>query len=349
MIALITLTILTALTYITAVLRSTYTRTPPAELRRRASKGNNVAHMLYQVARHGLTADVFLQVLSVSLGAITLVYAARVLGSLPAVIFAFLFIVFVFVRPIGHAAPINTRLAEKIAPYLSKLLIKIRPLTNQISRLFRRYRPITVHTGVYEKEDLIDLLEKQKVAANNRIETTELDIAQHALTFGDKKVKDFMTPRRTVRFVSADDPIGPVLLSELHDSGFSRFPVRGEDENQIVGTLYLRDLVQRTKGGIVSNAMSPKVFYVGEAESLEQVLKAFIRTKHHLFIAVNEFEEVTGLITIEDIIEQILGRKIVDEFDHYGDLREVAAKQAEEDHKHHSHSPLDQTDTEVVE
>ena len=83
-----------------------------------------------------------------------------------------------------------------------------------------------------------------------------------------------------VHFVQAEEPIGPVLMSELHDSGFSRFPVRKETDNNIVGTLFLRDMVERKNGGIVSNIMNPKVYYVNDQESLEHVLEAFIRTKH---------------------------------------------------------------------
>jgi CBS domain containing-hemolysin-like protein len=75
------------------------------------------------------------------------------------------------------------------------------------------------------------------------------------------------------------------------------------------------------------------VFYVHQDKPLDHVLQAFLRTKHHLFLVVNEFEEVTGVISIEDVLETIIGRKIVDEFDQYEDLRAVAKLAAEERRK----------------
>src|SRR6185437_14778852 len=157
----------------------------------------------------------------------------------------------------------------------------------------------------------------------------------HALTFSEKSVYDCMVPRREVRTVSSEESISPVVIRELHDSGYSRFPVYGDKLDHFVGTLYLRDLIDLKASGNVKDVMEHAVYYVHEEYPLEQALHAFLKTKHHLFIVVNKFEEYVGIITIEDIIEQILGCKIVDEFDAYDDLRAVAADHARHEHKAH--------------
>jgi CBS domain containing-hemolysin-like protein len=72
--------------------------------------------------------------------------------------------------------------------------------------------------------------------------------------------------------------------------------------------------------------MEPRVFYIKNTQTLRHALAAFLRTRHHLFIVVNEFQETVGLITLEDVIESLLGKKIVDEFDAHEDLRAVAAR-----------------------
>ena len=77
--------------------------------------------------------------------------------------------------------------------------------------------------------------------------------------------------------------------------------------------------------------MSPKVFFVHEELDLSHALNGFIKTKHHLFIVVNNFEEFVGILTIEDVLEQLLGRQIVDEFDAYENLREVALLRAKKE------------------
>jgi magnesium and cobalt transporter len=199
----------------------------------------------------------------------------------------------------------------------------------------KRLHPIVVHTGLYEKEDIIDLIEKQKVQLDSRITKQELDIVKHALNFGEKTVHDVMTPARMIKKVSVVDMIGPILMGELHESGHSRYPVYKEKPDNIVGTLYLRDALQAKQGGFVKDVMRKDVFFVNEQRDLAHVLDAFIKTKHHIFLVVNNFEEIVGLITLEDVIEQILGKPIMDEFDQYEDLRAVAQMDAEKDRETH--------------
>jgi CBS domain containing-hemolysin-like protein len=74
---------------------------------------------------------------------------------------------------------------------------------------------------------------------------------------------------------------------------------------------------------------------VHEDFTLYQALQAFLKTKHHLFLVVNSFEELVGILTIEDVLEQMIGKPIVDEFDRYDDLRAVAAAAAHKDHTEH--------------
>lgn len=124
-------------------------------------------------------------------------------------------------------------------------------------------------------------------------------------------------------------------MDELHATGHSRFPVYQDKADNIIGTLYARDLMKAKEGGQVHSVMKKDVHYVREDQPLGRVLEAFLKTKHHLFVVVNNFEEVVGIITIEDILEQILGKPILDEFDKYQDLRAVAALEAQQDQKKH--------------
>lgn len=311
-----------------------YRQTPPKELKYRARDGDAIASMLYQVARHGASADAFAWAMASFFTASALILAAGAMPALVAVLFAFCLLLLVFVLiPIQRTGRLTRRAASKIAPWLAKLLRKVRPLSNTIEKFVLSRRPVVVHTGLYDKADLVELFERQRVAGGNRIEQNELDIVLHALEFGDKMVKDVMTPKRMIHFVGGDEPIGPILITELHNSGFSRFPVTGDNPDQIIGTLYLRDLVEFKKTGVVKNIMKSAAYYVNHDHPLEHVLSAFIKTKHHIFIAVNEFEEIVGLITIEDVIEQIIGHEIVDEFDQHEDLRAVAALEARKENK----------------
>jgi CBS domain containing-hemolysin-like protein len=174
-------------------------------------------------------------------------------------------------------------------------------------------------------------------------------MAVHSLTFGDRLVRDIFIPFSQVKTVKLSDSLGPVLMGELHDSGHSRFPVYDGKSDNIIGILYLHDLLKEQHGGSVKSIYHKQVVYAHEEQNLYQTLQAFLKTKRHLFIVVNGFEEVIGIVTIEDVIEQIIGQPIMDEFDQYQDLRAVAIRMADKIHKEQKHETLTPEATEVVE
>jgi putative hemolysin len=334
MVSLAMLIVLSILAFLFSNLRSVYQATSLKELRYRHKHGDAEAGLLALVAQYQIGSDVILLSLMIIFGALAAVLATYVFQWFFALVFIVLLVWVIFIRN-NQPSQLYVTIATKIAPYFAQLLLALQPLNDQGGHFLHGHSN-TTRTGLYDKTDLLELLDKQMQVPGSQIHQSEINIAKHALTYGDKVVKDYLTPRRVVRFVDGNEPVGPILINELHESGFSRFPVWGDDENTIVGTLYMHDLVQQKQRGIVKNVMKSQVYYVNESSTLQGVLAAFLRTKHHLFIVVNEFEEIVGIITIEDILEQILGHKIVDEFDQYEDLRAVAKQQAaKKDAKEH--------------
>jgi CBS domain containing-hemolysin-like protein len=137
-----------------------------------------------------------------------------------------------------------------------------------------------------------------------------------------------MTPRGVIDSISKNELLGPLVLDDLHRTGHSRFPVIENDIDHVVGMLHIHDLfsLDIKRSTTVEKAMEQRVFYIREDHTLEKALAAFIRTHHHLFIVINEFRETVGVLSLEDVVEALLGRKIVDEFDAYDDLRAVAER-----------------------
>jgi CBS domain containing-hemolysin-like protein len=232
----------------------------------------------------------------------------------------------------------------KIAAFISvptfKVLHFLHPLLSKLSKFLSGLNPITIHTGLYDKEDLLELLNNQNNQVDNRIARADLKIAFGALTFGDKLIRDVMVPRRQLKIVASSDAIGPLIMDELHKSGFSRFPVVSaptkETNPEIVGTLYIKDLMDHLDRGRVADVMKKGANYINEDQSLRDALNIFLKTQHHLLVVVNKFEEIAGVISLEDVMEQILGQQIVDEFDRHPDLRELAANEAQKEQKLHS-------------
>lgn len=334
------------------IMQRAYQHVPAHELKRLARHGDDVAALLYRVVAYGVNMRILLVGGTLIFGVLALVLLTNAIGVWLATITLLTFTGLsglMFASDAGVTTS-GLWLARKTAPAVGWLLEWLQPVIDFFIRLFRRHNPVTIHTGLYEKSDLVELLERQKGQVDSRISTSEIALLQHALTFGDKQVSDAMIPKRVVIMVSAHESIGPVLMDELARSGHSRFPVYNGKKDNIVGVLYLHDLVGTKKTGAVENLMSTKLTYVHEDFMLYQVLQAFLKTKRHMFLVVNSFEELVGIITIEDVLEQVIGKPIVDEFDHYDDLRAVAATAARKDHQaHHEPKPEVKTTPEAKE
>ncbi len=332
--------LLAALSLLSISLQRTYSRVPLKEVKRRARQGDELASLLHRAVAYGhsLRAVLWLLVGLTNAG-FYIVIALNTPTWFALIISASLIWIGFVWLPARQATRYGELAAARLAPVFAWLLQYIHPVLDFFISSIRRHRPITVHTGLYDRDDLIDLLDRQQVQADNRIEQAELEVARHALSYGHKIIREVMTPRRIVKRVSVDDPIGPVLMSELHDSGHSRFPVYKVDKakaDTFVGILYLKDLINVKAGGKVSSHMRNNIVYLHEEQSLHDALQALLKTRQHLFIVVNSFEEYVGIVTSEDILEHIIGHPIVDEFDQYEDLRAVAARSAKTEHEQHT-------------
>lgn len=152
----------------------------------------------------------------------------------------------------------------------------------------------------------------------------------NSLHFNERTVQEIMTPRGVVNFIKKSDVIGPYLLNDLHKTGHSRFPVIDQDIDHVVGLLYTRDLVTLTdkESKTAGEIMDQHVYYINADQTLDHALSAFLKTHRHMFIVVNEYRETAGVVSLEDVIEALLGYTIIDEFDQHDDLRAVAERAA---------------------
>jgi putative hemolysin len=333
----VTLVLLGLLSVISVSLQRTYSKLSLKELKRRAREGDDIAVGLSRATSYGQSLNAILWAL---VGITSAVFFVAVSRRTP-VWFAFssiatvLWLSYVWL-PATRVSYLSEKLASFAAPVFVKALHYLDPVIKSLLRLVHKYKPIHIHTGLYDRLDLLELLERQQVQPDNRIEKTELEIAMNALKFGDIKIGDRMIPRRKVKLVSSSDSLGPIIMDELHASGFSRFPVYEGKQDNIVGTLFLHDLVRIKDKGTVGSNMRKEVYFLHEDQSLNDGLQAVLKTHRHLFVVVNKFEEFVGIITSEDILESIVGKPIIDEFDNYDNLRAVAAREANRDHDEHA-------------
>ena len=163
-----------------------------------------------------------------------------------------------------------------------------------------------------DREQLLEILHAGY--ERNLMDADALTIIEGALAASDTRVTDVMIPRAQMDVIDIDDPMSeiiPVVINAAH----SRFPVVDGDRDKVLGILLAKDLlrVQTEAGFDLRDWLRPAVF-IPESKRLNVLLREFRVSRNHMAIVVNEYSSVAGLVTIEDVLEQIVG-DIEDEYD----------------------------------
>ncbi|MBU0750877.1 MAG: CBS domain-containing protein [Gammaproteobacteria bacterium] len=163
-----------------------------------------------------------------------------------------------------------------------------------------------------DREQLLDLL--RGAFERNLLDSDALSIIEGALQVSDMQVRDIMVPRAQVDVIDVNDP--PEKIAEMViEAAHSRFPVIGEDRDDVIGILLAKELLRFFAGKEfdLRDTLRPAVF-IPESKRLNVLLREFRASRNHMAIVVDEYGGVAGLVTIEDVLEQIVG-DIEDEYD----------------------------------
>ena len=178
------------------------------------------------------------------------------------------------------------------------------------------------------REDLIELL--RDTHADGLIDADTLRMFEGALGISSKTVGDVMVPRAQMIALPADAPFLD-LMKQVVESGHSRFPVHGEDKDEILGILLAKDLLRGVVAdngpGSIHELLRPAVL-IPESKKLNVLLREFRLSRNHMAIVIDEYGGVAGLVTIEDVLEEIVGQ-IDDEHDDADDPNALIAAQAD--------------------
>ncbi|MET8046686.1 MULTISPECIES: hemolysin family protein [unclassified Streptosporangium] len=169
-------------------------------------------------------------------------------------------------------------------------------------------------TSEAELRDLVDLAEERRV-----IEPDEREMIHSVFELGDTLVREVMVPRTDMVFIERGKTLSQAMSLALR-SGFSRIPVVGENEDDVIGIAYLKDIARRVqdtgddgRAEPVESIMRPAT-YVPESKPIDQLLREMQARQIHQAIVIDEYGGTAGLVTIEDILEEIVG-EITDEYD----------------------------------
>jgi magnesium and cobalt transporter len=192
------------------------------------------------------------------------------------------------------------------------------------------------------REDLVELL--RDTQADGLIAADTLRMMEGAIAVSDLSVGDVMIPRAQMVALSAQVPFLE-LMQQVVESGHSRFPVHGEDRDEILGILLAKDLLRGVVAdhdvdhGNVRELLRPAVL-IPESKKLNVLLREFRQSRNHMAIVIDEYGGVAGLVTIEDVLEQIVG-EIDDEHDDAEDPDALIAAQADGQYVVDALTPID--------
>jgi CBS domain containing-hemolysin-like protein len=231
------------------------------------------------------------------------------------------------VRPqTGWVGPRTERTAARAARFIAPLTRALGPLPRLLVALgnamppTRRTRPLVDEerpsgpVARSELRGLVDYLERR-----TGIEPGEREMVRSVFELGDTIVREVMVPRTDMVFIEADKTVEQALSLALR-SGFSRIPVVGENEDDVVGIAYLKDIVawshdhpEADATEKVTTVIRP-ASYVPDSKPVDELLRQMQAQRNHVAIVIDEYGGTAGLVTIEDILEEIVG-EITDEYD----------------------------------
>ena len=163
----------------------------------------------------------------------------------------------------------------------------------------------------------------------------EAAVIENILSLEDKDVRDIMTPRTVVSSLNVAQTVGALKEDSpgLADFNHSRIPVYDKDADDVVGMVLRRDVLtsmaQAQWDRRLEEFMRP-IDFVAESLSVDRLLRRLLETRQHLVLVIDEYGGLAGLVTLEDVLEEILGIEIVDEFDPAIDMRELAHRRRQE-------------------
>ena len=260
-------------------------------------------------------------------GALAGAIAARELGEGNVVYFSAAFtlaiLLFSEVLPKTIGVVYASRLAPWIAYPLRGLVIVFRPLialTGVATRFVLKGR----EEQKVSDEDLLTLVGSG--LRSGTFKQHEASVIRNVLSLETRNAKDVMTPRPVVFTLGADVRTQEAAaIDELNKH--SRVPIFDVDPDDLVGVVHRRDVlsaVANDRFDLTLDTMMRPLQFVIDSTSLDELLRTFLDRRQHLVAVIDEFGAFVGIVTLEDVLEELIGREIVDEFDQVTDLRAYA-------------------------
>ncbi|MFT4147996.1 MAG: hemolysin family protein [Micrococcaceae bacterium] len=219
-------------------------------------------------------------------------------------------------------------IVKYLSPFIYFFRLVLGPIPRWLSRLGEKFFPGgSSSTSIYDDIQLSDLAEHAE--ESDAIEDDDVELIHSVAGFSDTLVREVMVPRMDMITIEEGSTLSQAMRLCLR-SGFSRIPVIGEDIDDVTGIIYLKDINARihlrkdNPDETLVESIARQVRFVPEFKEIDDLLKEMQKKSTHVAIVVDEYGGTAGLVTLEDILEELVG-EIVDEYDNESsDIEEIS-------------------------
>lgn len=287
----------------------------PEELKRIADRGDKVAARVYKYRINGNYLIVCVLIGNVAvISAMSLVLNSVTGGLMAGLLTTALVTAFGEILPQSLFSRKGWRLARHFFWLLDIIFIVLWPIAKPVSMILDHYLGEELPT-LYTRDELRHIVEDHAKHKSSTIDHNESLIVSGALDFSTKKVKAKMVPISKVVWIKLREELDFSEVSRLHHTGHSRIPVFDTNKQDYVGILYMKDLITKELPTVVSKVYRDSLYDIHQDAKLDTALSRFIQTKRHMLAVRGDQDKVVGVITLEDVIEEIINRQITDEYD----------------------------------
>ena len=287
------------------------------DLERKAELGDKRAKKIFSVRKNGNLLLCTLLVGNVAINsALSIFLGSIITGVAAAFIATGLIVLFGEIMPQAFFARHALKFGSKFVWLAKIFIIMLFPVCWPVAKILDKMLGNEIPT-IYSKKELVKLIERHEDLPQSDIDADEEKILKGGLSFSEKKVKDIMTAAKDITAIKAADIVNKKLIINIAETGHSRIPVYTKNIHNIIGILYVKDLIHhKLYNHKASDVARKNIIFVNPNKRLDDLLNDFKRTRNHLFVVRNKKKQVVGIVTIEDVIEEIIGSDIIDEFDY---------------------------------
>lgn len=299
------------------------------ELERKIKLGDKKAKRVYSIRKKGNLLLCTLLLGNVAVNSALAIFLNSILSGVLAGIFATgLIVIFGEILPQAtisrYALVVGSKTVWLVKIFIFAFYPICWPMAKGLDKMLGEEMPT-----IWTRKELAEIIKHHEDSPQSKLDADEERIILGALSFSEKTAHDILTPRSVVFSLNVNSFLDENLLKKIKESGFTRIPVYKNKTDNIVGLLYSKDLIGFHKKKKIRDLYRKKnLLKVFPEKKLDTLLNDFIKKRVHLAFVFNKYGEFMGLVTLEDIVEEVLKTEIVDEDDHVVDLQKLAKTKA---------------------